>query len=761
MALLVSSCSSVKNVPENEYLLQKVLIKNNPRDISKERFMPYVKQRENLRIFGVLKFHLGLYNFAGKDTTKKINKWLRRVGEAPVLYDELLAHQSADQLEVFLKNKGYFHASVHDSLVVVSKKKVKVRYVIDQGRQFKLGDITYGAVDSTIGKLVLEDSHRSLLKKGKAFDVSLHDAERERITRSLRNKGYYNFSKEFIYFKADSSVGGFMVNDSVIVKNARKELGRDKDTTFVHPTFRIKNVYYRMGYNTHKALAEKETYFSEFDTLMIHDCYFLYIDKVRVDPDVLYNSSYIQPGQLYRVDLVDRTQTLLSNLKIYRFVNIRFDEVSAPDTASTDDKWLDCHIQLVPAKYQSYSIDIEGINSSGNLGAGGNFKYQHKNLLKGAEEFSFNFGASMQNQFDRQEDPFSTLEIGGESEIIFPKFWMPFKIERFRQRYNPKTSLSLAYNHQRRPDYTRTIATGKISYLWKSNRNTSHILTPLSMNYVGIPTVDAAFDSIISDTYLKYSYEDHLISSTSYSIVYNQQEVNKRKDFWYVNWNVEEAGNVLNVFSNTLGEKVQDAEDGDYYEVLGVRYAQYVQSDIDIRYHHYMNRINSMAYRFYLGVGYPYGNLNVLPFEKRYFSGGANSIRAWPVRGVGPGSYDSDDANYYNQTGDIKLEMNAEYRFKLFWMLEGAFFLDAGNIYTIRKDISPEGGLFKLKNFSDKLAVGTGLGMRFDLKYFIFRMDTGIKLRDPVESAGKRWLVGTRPYTWGDVAFNFAIGYPF
>ncbi|WP_430934533.1 BamA/TamA family outer membrane protein [Saccharicrinis sp. 156] len=760
MAIFAASCSSVKNVPGNEYLLKKVVIKNNPRDISKERFMPFVKQRGNVRIFGTLKFHLGLYNLAGKDTAKKINKWLRRIGEAPVLYDGLLASQTADQLGVFLKNKGYFHAKVRDSLVYASKKKVKVIYDIDKGRQFKLGNIAFKAEDTIIGKLVLEEKKRSLLKKGKPFEVALHDAERERITRSLRNKGYYNFSKEFIYFKADSTLGSFMVNDSVIVKNARKELGRDKDTTFVHPTFRIKNVYYRMGYDTHKALAQKDAYFSKFDTLLINDCYFLYIDKVKVDPNVLYNSTYIEPGQLFSAELVDRTQTLLSSLKLYRFVNIRFERATAPDTARTDDKWLDCYIQLVPAKYQSYSIDIEGINSSGNLGAGGNLKYQHKNLFRGAEEFSFSFGASIQNQFDRQEDPFSTLEIGGETKIVFPKFWMPFKIQRFRKRYNPKTSLSVAYNHQRRPDYTRTIATGKISYLWKSNKNTAHTLAPLSINYIGIPAVNAEFDSIISNTYLKYSYENHLISSTSYSLVYNEQKVNTRTDFWYINWNIEEAGNILNLVSNALDTQVQD-EDGDYFEVLGVRYAQYLQSDIDIRYHHYMNRINSMAYRFYLGVGYPYGNLNVLPFEKRYFSGGANSIRAWPVRGLGPGSYDSEDANYYNQTGDIKLEMNAEYRFNLFWMLEGAFFLDIGNIYTIRKDISPEGGLFTFKNFGEKLAVGTGLGLRFDLKYFIFRVDMGVKLRDPVESSGKRWLVGTRPYSWDDAAFNFAIGYPF
>ncbi|SMO78364.1 Outer membrane protein assembly factor BamA [Saccharicrinis carchari] len=771
------ACSSVKNVPEDAYLLKRAQVKNNPRSISKDRFKPFIKQNENLRIFGILKFHLGLYNLAGSDTTKGLNRWLRRVGEAPVLYDSLQARQSAGYIETFLKNKGYFHAHVHDSLVPVSKKKAKVVYNIQAGNRFKINQINYGSEDTVVGKLVIENQKNSLLKEGRPFDVAVHDAERQRITHQLRNMGYYNFSKEFIYYRVDSSIGDFLVNDSIIIKNQHRELYRGKDTTYAHNTYRIKDVFFRMGYDTHRALSQKDDYFELFDTLQINNCHFLYVDKVEVNPDVLYNSSYILPGQLFRADLVDRTQSLLSSLKLYRYVNIRFEDASPPDTANANSKWLDCHIQLIPAKHQSYSIDIEGINSSGNLGAGGNFKYQHKNLFKGAEEFSFSFGASMQNQNNRQGLSFSTIEIGGESDIVYPKFWMPFKIPRFRQRYNPKTSLSLAYSYQRRPDYTRTIANGKISYLWKANKHTTHVVTPLSVNLVRMPVVEVDFWNLIKDTYLRFSYEDHLISSTAYSIVYNEQQFDQRKNFWYANLNVEESGNVLDLAARAFGKKVTSTpnENGStdtYYEVMGIRYAQFVQSNIDIRYHHYPSRISSMAYRFYLGVGYPYGNLAVLPFEKRYFAGGANSIRAWPVRGLGPGSYNDPNASYYNQTGDIKLEMNAEYRFKLFWVLEGALFLDVGNIYTIRKDISPdENALFKFKNFTDKLAVGTGLGLRFDVKYFVFRFDTGLKLRDPMDiprdelnpngPLRNKWIMGSRPYTWDDVAFNFAIGYPF
>ena len=756
LVLIISSCSTVKHVPENEYLLDKVDIHNTAKNIPKERFTPYMKQNPNIQIFGMFKFHLWLYNLAGKDTTKGFNKWLKRIGEEPVLYDDFLSGQTMSQLELFMHNKGYYHADV-DTVVKYRKKKAKVKYVIDAGKQFVLEHVGYKAEDTTIQRLVEEDLKNSILKEGGPFDVSLHDAERERITKYLRDRGYFSFSKEFIYFKADSSLGGNRVIDSVLIKNASTEVAKNRDSSFVHPIYRIQNVFFRTNFDPHRALNEKESYYSQYDTLKYGDFHFMYIDKLKVKPEVLVNSTYITPGQLFQASLVEKTKNLLSSLRLYRFINIRFEEVEGMTSSTDGSRLLNCFIQLVPAKFQSYSIDVEGLNSSGNLGAGGNLEYQHKNLFKGAEEFTFNIRGSMQNQLNRQSEQFNTTEFGVETRIIFPKFWMPFQIKKFRQRFNPKTSLTVAYNYQKRPDYTRTIANGKISYLWNSSKRVSHQVTPLGVNFVLIPTVDNDFLQDIQGTFLGYSYQDHLITNTSYSFVYNQQEVDKRKDFLYVSWNLEEAGNFLNLWASSVSKKNAEG----YSEILGIRYAQYVQSDIDLRYHHYLNKINSMAYRFYLGVGYPYGNYDVLPFEKRYFSGGANSIRAWPVRGIGPGSYDSQDADYYNQTGDIKLEFNIEYRFKLFWILESALFLDVGNIYTIRKDISPEGGLFEFNNFTSKLAVGTGLGLRFDFKYFIFRLDSGMKLRNPVEEKGHRWIPTNRKYTWDDFAMNFAIGYPF
>ena len=471
---------------------------------------------------------------------------------------------------------------------------------------------------------------------------------------------------------------------------------------------------------------------------------------------MLANSTYIESGDLYDSRMVDRTHQLLSGLRLFRYINIRFRETG--EYSDSGEPLLDCIIRLSPGKHQAFSVDLEGTNSSGNIGAAENFTYQHKNLLRGGEYFTFNTRVARQNQFVRSaEQEFNTLEHGTEASLVVPRFWVPFRIEKFRQRYNPKTNLALAYNYQRRPDYTRTIANARMGYNWQSSRHIRHSFYPLEFNLVNISKLDAEFEERISDTFLRYTYDDHLIVNMNYSYLMNQQTLGQNRDFWYLRFNFESAGNVLSLASSLGGND----ESKDYDEFLGIRYAQYIKSDVDLRYHNHIDQYTSLVYRFFGGVGVPYGNLDVLPFEKRYFAGGANSIRAWPVRGLGPGSYSEEAYRFYNQTADLKLEFNMEYRFKLFWILEGALFLDVGNIWGIRESSSPEGGLFRIDRFAEQLAVGTGFGTRFDFNYFIFRFDMGLKVHDPSLPSGQRWIPLNRQWEWKDVGFNFAIGYPF
>jgi outer membrane protein assembly factor BamA len=758
--LLNNGCNTTKYVPENERLLSRVQIKHDARDVSRDDLKSYLRQQENLRILGFWKLYLGIYNLSGQDTSKWINRWLRNIGEDPVIFDSTLVDRSVEQMGLFMRNRGYYLSQVGDTIRYPSLNKARVTYNITSGPRYRLNDVFYRIEDKGLEDLVLNDSINSSLRRGRGFTSEMHNRERDRITAMLQENGYYNFSKAYVYFLADSAIGGHRINDTlVIMRPPENATGRTAGGN--HAQYSIRNVYFQVDIDPQDISFSETQEVLAADTLFYEGVYIMYDKELEFKPDVLTNSNYIVPGDLYKASLVERTQSLLSGLRVFKYINIRFRDVDG----QVDEQGrylLDCVIQVLPGKYQSYSVEVEGTNSSGNLGAAGNFKYQHKNIFKGAELFTLNTRLARQNQFvirGGDGEKFNTLEMGTDVSVVFPKFFMPFRIEKFRQRYNPKTTIAVAYNYQRRPDYTRTIAHARLGYTWRSSRNSSHSLFPLDFNLVNIPTVSSAFwEYIERNPFLRYTYEDHLIANLNYTYLYNQQQLGSGpRDFWYFRFTAESAGNTLDLLSPLWSS----GQTEDYNTILGIRYAQYFKTDVDLRFHNSLGRFNSITYRFFGGIGIPYGNLNVLPFEKRYFSGGANSIRAWPVRSIGPGTFKDEAATFYNQTADIKLEMNVEYRFPLFWLLEGALFVDAGNIWGLREDVSPEGGLFQWDTFYKQLAVGTGFGTRLDFNYFIFRIDTGLKVHDPSAIAGEKWIPFNRKYTWGDVAFNFAIGYPF
>ena len=316
----------------------------------------------------------------------------------------------------------------------------------------------------------------------------------------------------------------------------------------------------------------------------------------------------------------------------------------------------------------------------------------------------------------------------------------------------------MAYNYQRRPDYVRTVASATLSYLWRGNRHLTHMVSPIELNLVKIPYKSQQFIDWLEGKYIFYSYQPHLISVSSYSLIFSNQNIQKNRDFVYVRLNTELAGNILWSFYRVANIEEQNGS----YALFNTNFAQFARGDIDLRYYNIIDENNSMVYRFFSGIGLPYSNSTALPFEKKYFSGGANSIRAWQVRNLGPGSYIDPDPGYYpNQTGDIKLEANLEYRFKLFWLLEGALFVDAGNIWAITQNDERQGALFEFDKFYKDIAIGSGIGARFDFSYFVFRLDLGIKTRDPSAIEGKKWILGARKLTSDDLTLNLGIGYPF
>jgi outer membrane protein assembly factor BamA len=424
---------------------------------------------------------------------------------------------------------------------------------------------------------------------------------------------------------------------------------------------------------------------------------------------------------------------------------------------------------------QSYKIELEGTHSSGNIGGAVSLVYQHKNLFHGAELFSTSLRGAYEavKQATRLR---SIQEYGAETSLRFPQFLIPFlNSEGFIKKYNPSTNIIAAYNYQAMPLFTRTLASASFGYNWRAGRYQTHIITPFQLNLVKLPpgSMDPDFAKKIQSTFLAYSYTDVLILGGGYSYIFNNQLIQNSKDYVFLRANFETAGNMNALLSRISGSQKSGPST---YMFLGQPYAQYVRGDIDLRYNYSYNDVSSSVYRGFVGVGIPYGNSRAIPFEKQYFGGGANSLRAWQVRSVGPGSYDAYDAGnpdstFLNQTADIKIELNAEYRFKLFWILEGALFVDAGNIWTYNRDESRPGTQFsfrEIKNeagdvisrpFYKDFAIGTGMGFRFDFKFVIGRLDVGMKLRDP--RMGQGWIPGRRPYERRDFALVLGIGYPF
>nr|WP_229130343.1 BamA/TamA family outer membrane protein [Ancylomarina sp. 16SWW S1-10-2] len=457
---------------------------------------------------------------------------------------------------------------------------------------------------------------------------------------------------------------------------------------------------------------------------------------------------------------------MLQALNQYKFVNIRF-EVDT-DSENAKEGNLNCFVQLSPFKKQSYVIEVEGTNSSGNIGFAGKLNYQHKNLLRGAEVLDVRFSSATESVRSNDNKNFFSREYGGEISLSTPKFILPFfNANGFRKKYNPTSKLSLSYSYQKRPDYVRTQADASFGYNWKSSKYLTHKLNLIELSFVEVNNLSQDFIDDITNLYIANSFTDHIISTTRYSLVYNNQNLNKLGSYSYLRFNFETAGNTLKAIDQLLGSKKNyDYDDngeleGTYYDLLGIRYAQYLKVDIDYRYNKYFNRANSLVGRFFMGLGYAYDNLEVLPFEKSYFSGGANGIRAWQVRSLGPGSYSNDEAVYPNNTADFKLEGNLEYRFKLIWKFEGAMFLDAGNIWAISPKDNRVGAKLTMKDFYKEIAIGTGIGTRVDLNFILFRLDLGLKLRDPSLATDKRWIIGNRAFKFSQLTYNIGIGYPF
>lgn len=758
LSVFLYACSPTRYVGKDEYLLNRVKLKTETKDVNVAELKKTIRQRPNTRILGVARFHLGLYNMSGKDENKRLNRWLRSIGEAPVVYSPFFTGRSIDQLKLYLNNKGYYKAVVTDS-VWTKKKKAYVEYRVEPGPLTHVGDITFQADSgvivnrlsdsSALFRMVLADTAHTLLRKGMPLDVDVLEAERERVTHMLRQNGYFNFSKNFVQYYADTT--GISATEQARLMMA---IVNSLPDSMAYRKYTIDRISVNLDYDPLLMASGGDSVYrhmtyGEYEVVCNGD--------MKIKPRVIIETIQFRRGEEYNVRKVAGSYSRLQALNLFKFINIVFKE-------HTDEEGrprLDCEIQLTPLKRQSYNIFLEGTNNSGNIGVGGNFSYNHKNLFHGGENLTLSVWGALKKEKLKENEIFSTTEVGTELKLVTPQFWMPFlRMAEFRRDFAPKTSVSLSYSQEHTQFYRRRVASAKFGYLWRRADNKwRYTFDLIDLNYVMMPFVDNDFINGLKNQYVKSAYTDHMILSANFSATFTDQVVNVPESFNYFRGTLETSGNFLLGIDKLFGKRRTDMDGERYYKAFGVRYAQFVKADGEYRFHHYINRANSVVYRLFVGCGYPYGNMKALPFEEAYYCGGANDIRAWQARTLGPGDYSTLD-KYPNSVGDFKLEANAEYRFKLFWLLEGALFLDAGNIWNINKYANRPGT--QLNNeFYKQIAIGTGLGLRLDVTFFLLRFDLGIKMHDPAQSPGQRFVLLNHNGGFKKSVFNIAIGYPF
>ena len=727
-------------VPEGEYILNKVEVKSDSAAYDAGALKQYVRQKEKPKLFS-------LFN----------NPFSKK----PVVYDELQAQLSCRDLLTAMQNQGFMHAGVSlhteihgeektDSLANKSRKKapkVDVTYMLHPGEPFYIGKVEYDIEDKNIEQILkLDEPENQKLKPGMRFTVDALDAERKRIANLLLNDGYFRFNKDFIQFSADTIAGQ---KDIAVTLNLLKYKANSSAPETDHPRYEIRNINY-----------------------LSNDS-----DRIHLRHRVLLNATAMEEGKPYSASALQRTYNNFARLQAVKYTNISFKEVtdaqmdnvsdsksdSKSDSISdsTVNRLLDCNIQISTNKPSNISFQPEGTNTAGDLGAAASLTYTNRNLFRGSEQLSIELRGAYEaiTGLEGYQDQ-NYQEYSVEGKVVFPRFMAPFLSKNFRRRQTANSELSVSWDLQNRPEFHRRVFSTAWRYRWTEPRH--HLawrFDLLDLNYVYMPWISETFkrdyldDADNRNAILRYNYEDLFIMKIGFGLTYSDGVDAFRL-------NVESAGNLLDGFSRALRFKTNAHGQSTF---LNIAYAQYAKFDFDYTHLFRFDDRNALALHADLGVAYPYGNSTVLPFEKRYFSGGANSVRGWGVRELGPGGYKGNDGriDFINQTGDLKFDLNAEYRTSLFWKFEGALFVDAGNIWTLRNYADQPNGQFRFDKFYKQIAAAYGMGIRLNFDYFILRFDMGMKAINPAyESGDEHWAI-IHPKFSRDFAFHFAVGLPF
>jgi len=746
---------------------------------------------------------------------------LNSIGEAPVFIDTAKIANTTKQIQVYLVKKGYFNAEVIDTIIKhKNKPKASVYYIINKHKPYRIHTITRRIPNHEIAQLIHQTTAKNpVIKNTQIFDVEKLKKERNNIEKRLLNEGYYGFSKDYIYYEIDSvlwdpfvhkpisgdtikqnqdgygnlsllaknNTDGWvkdstkllqMVNITMGVQQLERKNHLDSIVNVPHQKYQINKVTVFADYSNTKG-----TLVTNYDSLIYSNngkvLVFAYQDRIKVRSSIIANRIFILPGNLYRAKDVEATYKQLSDLGVFRLVSVKFNKTNEIKDGLA---LLECVITLTQSKRQSFTLETDGTNRGGNLGIEGSISYNHKNLFKGAEKLSISMsgGLEVQQLFTNQDSTlgssglnpiFNTVEFGPSISLDIPKAILIQPL--LKQWDHTSTGIQVGLNYQQRPDFTRNTEEGHLK--WDFSKGSNHFNTGYNLSALKISKQSQEFKdrlAELNDPILNNSFIDHIISSLSFGYTYNDQSPNKLKNVGYYSASVELAGFFLRKFAVPLGLDYNAINDS--YSIFGTRFAEYVRTTQDLRFYQRFNEKSEMVYRFIGGIGVPFENIkDALPFERSFFAGGANSIRGWRARLLGPGGHlDTTFQDRFDKIGDIYLETNLEYRFDLFDFIEGAIFLDAGNIWLINESVARPGGFFT-KDFYKEIAVSSGVGFRFDLDFFIVRLDIATRIKDPALPVGERWFfqdktthnilrqdLGADDYKMG-INLNFGIGYPF
>ncbi|MES2388346.1 MAG: BamA/TamA family outer membrane protein [Bacteroidota bacterium] len=760
--VLLSACNNIKYLPPNDdlYVGHKLKIESdykvkNEKKVESE-LEDVIKPQPTSSILG-LRPQLSIYNHVAEPNKETgFKHWLKySAGKPPVLFSRVNVQQVETLIQNRLYNMGFFDVKVkseeHRKNRKVSMKytvTVKKRYVIKELKWNKNGD----SLDYDIWKYTAE---KSIVKPGDFYDLETLKQERTRIDARLKNYGYYYFDPDYLVFKADSNLKTAEVSLSIFHK---KDM---PDKALLR--YKVNKIVINTNYKIPGDTAHVKYYMPD----TVKGKHFWHISNNSVfRAKVIKRSIFLKHNDFYSREKHNLSLNRLSGLGTFKYVNIRLKSLDS----TGDQGLLDAYVSLSPMRKKTITGEFSGVTKSNNFaGPAVRLTFKDRNLSHGAEQLIVNLSAGFETVISGPTKGLNSYQLGGDISLNFPKFVLPWKA-RNSKLYTPKTFIKTGYQLQNRVNFFFLNSFNfQFGYNWSENANIQHTLIPININYVSVSQQSDSFKRLLTgNPLLRRSFEQQFILGTQYSYTYSNQSQTYRQNNMYFNANLDLSGNMIYAAHRTFGAPKDSTGS---YTLFKKPYSQYTRLDADYRFYHKITETSMLAMRAYGGYGISYGNSVTMPYVKQFFSGGNNSIRAFQARSIGPGSYRSPDLNngfsYFDQTGDIKLEANIEYRFDLaFTFLKGAVFLDAGNVWLARPDSSRPGANFQAAKFMSQMAIGTGFGVRVDVSFFVLRLDLGVPLRIPYNPEGDKWIKSLPGFGSSDpnkqnLVLNIAIGYPF